>query len=155
MASRQLCTFRVASLLVGIDARRVQEVVRPQALTRVPLAPRAVRGLMNLRGDILSAIDLRTRLGLPERGSGEPMMSVVVGTEHGAVGLIVDGTGDVLELGEQAFEPPPQTLRGGSRGLILGAYKLPDRLLLLLDVDRVLDVRVETEEPIVPGRAES
>jgi purine-binding chemotaxis protein CheW len=149
---RQLCTFRVDGLLVAIDARRVQEVVRPQELTRVPLAPRAVRGLMNLRGDILTAIDLRTRLHLPERSAGESVMSVVVATEHGSVGLIVDAAGDVLELGQETFEPPPQTLRGGSRALIIGAYKLADRLLLLLDVDRVLGVRVDTEEAIAPGR---
>ena len=147
-----MCTFHVDDLLVGVDARRVQEVVRCQDLTPVPLAPRAVHGLMNLRGDIVTAIDLRTRLNLPPRGPGAAAMGVVLAPEYGLVSLIVDAAGDVLELDEERCEPPPGTLQGSSRALVLGAYKLRDRLLVLLDVDRTINLGAEPEGQLEAGR---
>jgi purine-binding chemotaxis protein CheW len=150
---RQLCTFHVDDLLVGVEARRVQEVVRCHDLTPVPLAPRAVHGLMNLRGDIVTAIDLRTRLCLPPRRPGASAMSVVLSPEYGLVSLIVDAAGDVLELEEERLDPPPGTLQGTSRDLILGAYKLRDRLLVLLDVERTIDLGADAEGQLEAGRA--
>ena len=141
MADRhQYCTFYAGGYYFGLEVLRVQEILRYQEMTRVPLAPPVVRGLINLRGQIVTAIDLRRRLGLSERPADQAPLNVVVQTDDGAVSLLVDEIGDVLEVSETLFEPPPETLQGTARQLIRGAYKLNDRLLLLLDTDRVLQV---------------
>src|SRR5438128_7203570 len=98
-------------------------------MPRVPLAPPVGRGLLNLRGQIVTAIDLRRRLELPERPAEQLPINVVVHTDDGAVSLLVDEIGDVLEVPENLFERPPETLRGAARELIRGAYKLAGRLL--------------------------
>ena len=139
-AQHQFCTFYVDGHYFGIDLLRVQEIIRFQEMTRVPLAPPAVSGLINLRGQIVTAIDLRRRLGLSERPAGRLPLNVVVQTDDGAVSLLVDGIGDVLDVDADLHEGPPDTLRGPGRDLIRGAYKLKDRLLLLLDVDKALDL---------------
>jgi purine-binding chemotaxis protein CheW len=136
----QFCTFFVQGLFLGVEVSRVQEVIRYQALTRVPLASSVIGGLMNLRGQIVTAIDLRRRLSLAERSSEELPINVVVRSSDGAVSLLVDQIGDVIEVEEGAFEHPPQTLIGSARELIRGAYKLEGQLLLVLDTDRALDL---------------
>jgi purine-binding chemotaxis protein CheW len=136
---RQYCTFHVAGYYFGLEVLRVQEVIRYQEMTRVPLAPRVVRGLINLRGQIVTAIDLRRRLELKDRPADQQPVNVVVHTEDGAVSLLVDEIGDVVEVSEAMFERPPETLQGIARELIRGAYKLQDRLLLILDTDRTVD----------------
>ncbi len=140
-ADRQYCTFTLAGQLFGVDALAVQEIIRAQEMTRVPLAPAAVRGLINLRGQIVTAIDLRRRLGLPDRSPESPPVNVVVHTDDGAVSLLVDEIGDVLAVSESLYERPPETLRGPARDLIRGAYKLGGRLLTVLDVARAVDLR--------------
>jgi purine-binding chemotaxis protein CheW len=141
MASgQQYCTFFVDGHYFGIDVLKVQEIIRYQKMTRVPLAPAVVRGLINLRGQIVTAIDLRRRLGLHDRQEDQLPVNVIVRTDDGAVSLLVDEIGDVLEVEEKLFEPPPHTLQGTARELISGAYKLTDRLMLLLDVDKALQV---------------
>jgi purine-binding chemotaxis protein CheW len=137
-ASRQFCTFYVNQQFYGIDVLQVQEIVRSQPLTRVPLAAPMVRGLMNLRGQIVTAIDMRRRLALPERDEQCELVNVVLQTGDGAVALLVDEIGDVVEVDEQQFERPPDTLRGPSRDLILGAYKRPGQLLVILDPQQVV-----------------
>ena len=137
---RQFCTFFLDRLYFGLDVLTVQEVIRYQGMTRVPLAPPQVCGLMNLRGQIVTAIDLRRRLELAERPAGQRPINIVVRSEEGAMSLLVDEIGDVLEVEEADFESPPDTLRGTARELIRGAYKLQDRLLLVLDVERALQV---------------
>jgi purine-binding chemotaxis protein CheW len=138
MSMQQFCTFTLGDLFLGIEVLQVQEVIRPQAMTRVPLGPKSVRGLINLRGQIVTAIDLRERLGLPAR-PGEPQaMNVVVRTEEGAVSLLVDEIGDVLEVDDELHERLPETVGDAARGLIRGVYKLPSRLLLVLDLSAVL-----------------
>src|SRR5262245_10385244 len=109
-------------------------------MTRVPLAPPVVRGLINLRGQIVTAIDLRRRLELPDRPAEQEPVNVVVQTDDGAVSLLVDEIGDVLQVSETAFERPPETLQGTARALIRGVYKLPDRLLLILDPERTVNL---------------
>jgi purine-binding chemotaxis protein CheW len=134
---RQYCTFLLAGYDFGIDVRRVQEVIRYQEITRIPLAHAVVRGLINLRGQIVTALDLRRRLELPDRPAGELPVNVVVQTDDGAVSLLVDQIGEVLTAPESSFEPPPETLRGKAREMIRGAYKLDGRLLLVLDTDEL------------------
>lgn len=137
---KQFSTFVVDQLLFGVEVEKVQEVIRYQQMTRVPLAPSVVKGLINLRGQIVTAVDLRRRLGLHERAAGDLPMNVVVRHEDGAVSLLVDEIGDVLEVDEEAFELPPGTLSGESRPLIRGVYKLKDRLLIALDTDKMLNL---------------
>ncbi len=135
---RRYCSFFLHGLLFGVEVERVQEVLRSQEMTPVPLAPRVVRGLINLRGQIVTALDLRRRLELPESNEPRPPMNVVVRSPDGGTSLLVDDIGDVLDVEEGSFEPAPETLRGSARELIRGAYKLKDRLLLVLDTDKVL-----------------
>lgn len=138
--SHQYCTFYLDEQCFGLDVLKVQEIIRPQELTRVPLAHPMIRGLINLRGQIVTAIDLRRRLDLPDRAGGQEAVNVVLQTDDGAVSLLVDEIGDVLEVTQQQFESPPETLQGSARDLILGAYKLADRLLLILDPELTASV---------------
>ncbi|MBI1309840.1 chemotaxis protein CheW [bacterium] len=139
-AKQSYCTFYLDNLYLGIEVSQVQEVIRDQQMTRVPLAPNAIRGLMNLRGQIVTALDLRQRLGLEAATNGRPAMNVVVRHRDSAVSLLVDRIGDVLDTDPDAFEPPPETLRGVPRELIRGACKLDGRLLLILDTKRVIEL---------------
>jgi purine-binding chemotaxis protein CheW len=137
---KQFCTFFVDGLYFGVDVQQVQEIIRYQEMTRVPLAPPVVRGLMNLRGQIVTALDLRQRLEMKARPVDQLPVNVVVRTADGVVSLLVDEIGDVLEISEKLFETPPETLQGARRELIRGAYKLPGRLLLILDTERTVNV---------------
>lgn len=137
---KTLTTFTLGDLLFGVDVAAVQEVIRPQTMTPVPLAADAVGGLINLRGQVVTAVDLRRRLDLPAVEGQQPSMNVVVRTAGGAVSLLVDTIGDVVETDEADFEQPPETLAGRAREVVLGAYKLEGRLLLAIDVDRAVDV---------------
>src|SRR5215469_11422910 len=104
---KQYCTFYVDGLYFGLDVLHVQEIIRYQEMTRVPLASPVVRGLINLRGQIVTALDLRRRLELSERPADQQPVNVVVHTDDGAVSLLVDEIGDVLEVEEKAFEHAP------------------------------------------------
>jgi purine-binding chemotaxis protein CheW len=137
--SGQYCTFFVHGLFLGLEVTCIQEVIRCQPLTRVPLTSPVIAGLMNLRGQIVTAIDLRHRLGLPSREPGERPLNVVVRTPDGPVSLLVDEIGDVIEVDDETFERSPDTLADDARELIRGAYKLKDRLLLVLDAARTVD----------------
>jgi purine-binding chemotaxis protein CheW len=140
VVTRQLSTFFVDDLFLAVDALNVQEVLRFLEMTPVPLAPPMVRGLINLRGQIVAAVDLRCRLDLPERDSADLPTNVVVRTEDGALSLLVDEIGDVLEVNEELFEKPPATTPERVREVVSGVYKLSDRLLLVLDPEKVADV---------------
>lgn len=138
--SRQFATFFVNNLFFGVEVLKVQEVIRYQEMTRVPLAPTMIQGLINLRGQIVTAIDLRRRLELPTRPADQLPMNVVVRSEDGAVSLLVDSIGDVLEIQEDSYERPPETLNAVARELIKGVYKLKERLLLILDTERTMSL---------------
>lgn len=134
----QYATFLLDGLYFGIEVLKVQEVLRQQPTTPVPLAPPMVRGLINLRGQIVTAVDLRTRLGLSPRDGEEPPMNIVVRTADGVVSLLVDAIDDVVEASADDFEAPPETVQARLHHLVRGVYKLPARLLLVLDVDQAL-----------------
>ncbi len=122
-------------MYLGVEVHRVQEVIRAQKMTRVPGAMEVVRGLMNLRGQIVTALDMRRRLGLMDSEAREATMNVVVRTPDGPVSLLVNEIGDVIVVDSDQFEPPPETLQGNHRELISGSYKLQGKLLLVLNLD--------------------
>jgi purine-binding chemotaxis protein CheW len=137
--SHQYCTFLLDGHLFGVPVSSVQEVLKQQDVTPVPLAPREVSGLINLRGQIVTTLDLRTRLGLPGREAGAPSVSVVVrAADGGPVSLVVDQIGDVLEAEDGALEPPPDTVPHEVRELVSGICKLDEQLMLLLDTERAV-----------------
>jgi purine-binding chemotaxis protein CheW len=143
LGSGQLSTFFVGDLFFGVDVLHVQEVLRFQPMTPVPRALDVIEGLINLRGQIVTAIDMRRRLGLPARQQGHEPMNIVVRTSDGAVSLLVDEIGDVLDLNESAVERPPENLDPAAKGLIRCVYKLEDRLLLVLDTDKTVDLTTD------------
>ena len=138
--SRQFSTFFLDGLYLGVEVLKVQELIRYQEMTRVPLAPSMVRGLINLRGQIVTAIDLRCRFDMPERPADAVPMNVVVRTDDGAISLLVDEIGDVVEVQEEQFERSPETLKGRATDLVTGVYKMQERLLLVLDVEKAIAV---------------
>ena len=137
---KQFCTFLLDGLLFGVEVQEVQEVIRYQKVTHVPLAPPVIQGLINLRGQIVTAIDLRARLELRPLPEDRRPMNVVVRTGEDVISLLVDEIGDVVNVQEDTFERPPETLTGLSRQLIRGAYKLEDRLLLNLDTQKAVRI---------------
>ena len=139
--NRQFATFFMKDLFFGIEVQKVQEVLRAQEMTRVPLEPRVLRGLINLRGQIVAAIDMRERLALPKRTNEQEPMNMIVRAEDGAVSLLVDEIGDVIHVSAAAYEPVPETMAGNLKQLVAGVYKLDGRLLLVLDTERTLQLQ--------------
>lgn len=139
-SSGQFSTFHVADLFFGVDVLCVQEVLRYQQMTNVPKSPVVIEGLINLRGQIVTAIDLRRRLELPPRTGHQVPTNLVVRTDDGAVSLLVDEIGDVLDVDAATYERPPENLNPAAREIIRGVYKLKDRLLLVLDTERTVDL---------------
>lgn len=142
----QFCTFHLDKLLFGVELKAVQEVLRPMDITKVPLASGVVSGLINLRGQIVTAINLRRYLELEPRPSSMLSINVVVHSEDGAVSLLVDEIADVVEVEGSTFEPPPETLRESVRDTILGVHKLNGRLLHVLDAGKVCRMEYELME---------
>lgn len=138
--SKQYATFFLNNLFLGVEVLKVQEVIRYQEMTCVPLAPTMVQGLINLRGQIVTAIDLRRRLELPARPEGQLPTNIVIRSDDGAVSLLVDEIGDVVEIEDDSYEQPPATLNGVARELVTGVYKLKERLLLVLDTERTISL---------------
>jgi purine-binding chemotaxis protein CheW len=137
-ATSQLATFWLDGDLYGVEVEHVQEVLRSQGITRVPLAPPAVAGLINLRGQVVTAIELRERLGRSPRPAGQEPVVIVIRLHGEAVSVLVDSIADVVDVDVRDFEAPPDTLDGNVRELIRGAYKLSGQLLLALDVNRAV-----------------
>ncbi len=139
MPSRQYATFEVADQLFGVEVEAVQEVLSFNEYTAVPLAPPAVGGLLNLRGQVIAAVDLRVQLGLEPQSLDGSVMNVILRTDEEPVSLLVDRIGEVVDLDESSFEPPPDTLVGPVRELVVGTFKLEDRLMLALNVKHAVD----------------
>jgi purine-binding chemotaxis protein CheW len=139
MAGRQFATFEVDDQLFGVEVDTVQEVLSYNEYTPVPLAPPAVGGLFNLRGQVIAAVDLRVQLGLARQALQGPVMNVILRGNGEPVSLLVDRIGEVVDLDDESFEPPPDTLSGPTRELVVGTFKLDGRLMLALDVDQAVD----------------
>jgi purine-binding chemotaxis protein CheW len=134
-------------IMFGVELKTVQEVIRYLEITEIPLAPRVVSGLMNLRGQIVTGIDLRRRLDLADRPEETHPMNVVIRTADGAVSLLVDEIGDVVEVTEESFERPPETLHGKVREVILGVHKLEKNLMHVLNTEKAC----ESAETVASG----
>ncbi len=138
--ARQFCTFALDDMFFGVDVVEVQEVIRYQEMTAVPLSSPNISGLINLRGQVVTAVDLRRRLDMPQRATDQLPMNVVVHTDDSAVSLLVDEIEDVREVSSDTFEPLPETLTGVARELVSGVHKLEDRLLLILDTKKAISL---------------
>ena len=138
--AEQYCTFWVADLYFGVAVDEVQEVLRHQPMTPVPRADEAVTGLINLRGQIVTAVDLRVRLGLPSRADGQVPMNVIVRSRGEVVSLLVDDIGDVIDTAGVLAQPAPSNMPREVQAVVRGVRPLPDTILLVLDADRAVDV---------------
>lgn len=138
--NQQFCTFFIDKIYFGIDVLQVQEVIRFTQITPVPLAPPDILGLINLRGKIVTIIDIKSRLQMNQNmiDNYENNYNIILNNKSELISLIVDDIGDVVEVAENQFEPPPATLKGKMRSFLQGAYKLQDKFLLILNVDKIL-----------------
>src|SRR5436309_2282045 len=139
MATRQYATFEVAGQLFGVEVEAVQEVLSFHEYTAVPHSSPAIGGLFNLRGQVIAAVDLRVQLGLPRQVIDGPVMNVILRGDDEPVSLLVDRIGEVIDLDDNEFEPPPETLTGPNRDLVLSTVKLEGRLMLAIDARQAVD----------------
>jgi purine-binding chemotaxis protein CheW len=139
--SEDFVTLCVGRQLFGVPVLAVRDVLGPQRIARIPLAPPEVAGTLNLRGRIVTAIEVRRRLGLPAREEARPLWSVVVDRAGELYSLLVDAVGEVLSLPADRFERNVSTIEPRLREVSKGIYRLDDRLLVVLDVDALLDLR--------------
>lgn len=146
MDSREFVTFQIDGQLLGIPVREVREVLPEQPVSSVPLTARSVAGLLNLRGQIVTAIDVRSRLGLPPRSSDAGQMNIVVGEDGELYSLLVDSVGDVLGVDEATFGPPPATLDSAWKKCCDGVYRLERGLLVVMDVAALVEVDNDKQE---------
>jgi purine-binding chemotaxis protein CheW len=142
----QFTTFYLNDTYFGIDIQTVREIIRHRLTTPIPLAPPDICGLIDLRGQIIPVVDLQSRLGIPNDSSlpaiaDEDRYNIILRDDNELVSLLVSDIGDVLELSDEDFEPPIATLQGAIRSFVRGAYKLDDRLLLILDPEKVLEAK--------------
>jgi len=133
-----LVSIRLGSQTFGVPVMKAQDIIAQTAINIIPLAPPEVAGSLNLRGRIVTAIDMRRRLDLPPRGPDDPFMCVIVERSGELYALLVDDVGDVLWLSSDAYESTPVTLSASWRALCSGLYRLERELLLVLDVEKVL-----------------
>lgn len=139
--SQEFVTMTIQDQLFGIPVLSVQDVLGPQAITKIPLASPEVAGALNLRGRIVTAIDVRKCLGLSERDEGDRGMSVVVDLSGELYSLIIDSVGEVLRLPSKSFERNPATLDPLWREVSMGVYRLEERLMIVFDVARLLNLK--------------
>jgi len=139
----EFVTAMIGGQLFGLPILRVQDVFAPERLTTVPLAPVEIAGVLNLRGRIVTLIDMRRRLGLGQRKDNNPAMAVGVESRGESYGLLIDSVGEVLKLDDVACEPNPTNLDPRLASVSTGIYRLEGRLLMVIDVDRVLDIAVK------------
>lgn len=140
MPSQLYCTFYLAGNYLGVEVSRVQEIIRYQQMRRVPLAHPVVQGLINLRGQIVTAINLSRRMEIEEQVKNHEPVNVVCRQGDESTSLLVDEIGDVIEVQDELYEECPDTIQGSWKEFIKGAYKLSDKLLLVLDTEKVINI---------------
>jgi purine-binding chemotaxis protein CheW len=145
IAERQYATFYVGHMLLGVDIGVVQEINRHVGFTRVPHAPEYVRGVINLRGEVATIIDLRTILGLPKAESQSESRNLIVHYRGESIGLVVDRISDILTIGDDDVSPPPTNVGGVDGRLMKGVCTLDTTIVVLLDIDHALAEHVRLE----------
>lgn len=139
MSVQEYVTFRIGGQVFGVGVTDIHDVFRPSLMTPVPKAEGEIAGVLNLRGRIVTAIDARARLGLPPRPAGkDPRIAVSVERDGESFGLIIDEIGDVVRMNEADLEDNPVNLDATWAGVSRGVYRLEDRLLVIMDIDRML-----------------
>jgi purine-binding chemotaxis protein CheW len=136
-------TVFIGGQLFGLPISRVQDVFMPERITRVPLAPPEIAGVLNLRGRIVTTVDMRRRLGLPPREDNKPTMAVGIELKGESYGLLIDTVGEVMKLGEATLEPNPVNLDPRLARVSAGVHRLDGQLMVILDVDYVLNGSAE------------
>jgi purine-binding chemotaxis protein CheW len=139
-SASEYVTASVGGELIGLPILRVQDVFMPERVTRVPLAPPEVAGVINLRGRIVTLIDLRCRVGMAPRPEATAAMAIGVESQGESYGLLIDTIGEVLRLVETEREPNPVNLDPALARISMGIHRLNGRLLMVLDIERVLDI---------------
>lgn len=135
----QFATFHVGNLLLGVDIRIVQEINRQTDVTAVPNAPPHVRGVINLRGEVATVIDLRTVLGLPRAEESKEARNLIVHSQGEPIGLWIDQISDILAVNPDEIDPPPSNIDGVNGRFFSGVHTLETEIVVLLDVERVLN----------------
>src|ERR1700712_2479299 len=143
-AVTEYVTAFVGGQLFGLPISRVQDVFMPERLSRVPLSSGDVAGVLNLRGRIVTAVNMRARLGLPKRDTDHPLMAIGVDLRGESYGLLIDSIGEVLKLADHGLELKPVNLDSRMASLAAGIHRLDDQLMVVLDVDRVLEIKPDT-----------
>ncbi|MEM1303798.1 MAG: chemotaxis protein CheW [Planctomycetota bacterium] len=139
IGEQQFATFYVGELLLGVDIRHVQEINRQLDITPVPNAPPHVRGVINLRGEVATVIDLRTKLGLPKSEATPATRNLIVHSQDEPIGLWVDRIGDILTVAPEQIAPPPANVDGVDGRFFRGVHTMDTEIVVLLDVDHVLN----------------
>ncbi len=137
---QEYVTAMIGGQLFGLPIRQVQDVFLPERITRVPLAPGEIAGVLNLRGRIVTLIDMRDRLGLDPRAADAPVMAVGVEARGESYGLLIDAIGEVMKLDDQLREANPVNLDPRLAQASAGIHRLDGQLLIVVDVERVLDI---------------
>ena len=140
MITQEFVTFRICDQMFGVSVSEIHDVFRPAAMTPVPLSGPEIAGVLNLRGRIVTAIDARSRLGLPPATKSKTYQGLAIGVERygESFGLIIDEIGEVVRLQESEMEQNPVNLDATWSGVSRGVYRLEDRLLVIMDIDRML-----------------
>jgi len=142
--TQQLVSFRLAQEEYGIEITKVQEIILVGEITRVPQTPSFIKGLINLRSTVIPIVDLRARFGLPDQEASDETRIMVVNVEGKTIGIIVDAVSEVLRISPNQISPPPPTVAGLGKEYLTGLIKLESRLLILLDIDRILGEEGDT-----------
>lgn len=150
LGSLQLVSFRLDQEEYGIEITKVQEIILMGEITRVPQTPDYIKGLINLRSMVIPIVDLRTRFQMPEQTPTDETRIMVVNVSGRTIGIIVDAVSEVLRISADQIAPPPPTVAGLGRDYLTGLVKLEKRLLILLDIDKILN----TEEPLIEAAEE-
>jgi purine-binding chemotaxis protein CheW len=135
----QLVTFNLGSEEYAVDILRVKEINRMTGMARVPNSPAHVEGVINLRGRVIPVVSLRNRLGLGEKAGDDLTRIMIMDIRGITMGVVVDSVSEVLRIPPSTVEPPPPVSRGSNAGFVKGIAKLEDRLVILIDMDRLMD----------------
>lgn len=148
-ADEHVVVVQVGKDVYGVNIGHVQEIIAMRSVSRIPLAPASVKGVINLRGKVVPVVDIRQCMGLPSVNSGEPSRVIVVRTGDEIVGIAVDSASDVLRVSADAIEPPARVLTGAQTDYFLGIARVADRIIGILDLEKLLQARASKARSLI------